>query len=168
MSSTAIVKVAFVNDAKDGRKMGNIKTVEGVYYSVPVNMLGLFARGGTYEVVYEDNVYQGRTYHHIKTIKQQGGESSPAENKTTNGTGGHKYGATDNATAERIYVCGALNSFIAAGKIDPNANSVRIATDALRTAWRQTFGAPQGSNITTTEAPPPAKAGDDLNDDIPW
>lgn len=109
--NTATVTVAYVNQPAEGKKQGNIKTDGGDYYGVAPAMLGQFQPKGKYEITYESRDYNGKTYHTVKTVKALGG---PAP--STTGSGG-KYGATDETTARRIFICGILNSLAHAGKI---------------------------------------------------
>lgn len=132
-----------------------------VFYSAQRNLYNTLDMGKKYEVSYETNE---KGYHTIKSAKLIGEAQAQSSVGTT------KYGATDDKTAERIFCCGALNAFIAAGKIEPSAESVRKATDALRVAWRQTFGspAPATAKTTSTTAAPHAPVRDDIDDEIPF
>lgn len=159
--NTATVTPDFVNQPRKNPKFGSIK-VGDTYYSVPVSMLSQFQPKQQYVITYETS---DAGYHNVKTVKPVGGGASITAMQ------GGKYGATDDATAERIFVCGALNAFITAGKIEASAESVRKAVDALRTAWRQTFGAPAVKATSTTapkKEPDPLGSDDMDGDQIPF
>ena len=153
---TATIVAKFVNPPQQGKKSGSIKTPENEYYGVPAAMLGQFTQGGTYTVEYKTREWNGKTYKDILSISQA---QAPSQNQGSGG--GSKYGSYDAETSERVFVCGALNAFIKAGKIETNANAVVGAVNALRSAWAQTFGKQQSSQA-------PAKNSNDMNDEIPW
>jgi len=150
--STATIKVAYVNQPKPTKKFGSVKDDGGTYYSVTPAMLGQFSPGGTYTVEYRTS---DAGYHTITSITQA---QAPAASAAS---GGGKYGSTDDATSERIFVCGALNAFISAGRIEPTAQNVTAAVNALRSSWSNTFG---GKAVV----PQKKQTEEELNDEIPW
>lgn len=156
--STATVTPDFVNQPRKNPKFGSIK-VGDTYYSVPVSMLSQFQPKQPYIITYETS---DAGYHNVKTVKPAGGSASLSTIQ------GGKYGATDDVTAERIFCCGALNAFITAGKIEPSAEAVRKATDALRTAWRQTFGAPAAKATSAPAQTQVVQPDEPMDDEIPF
>jgi hypothetical protein len=82
----------------------------------------------------------GKTYRDIKRVVSAGAVAvAPKPAAPTNGA---RYGATDDTTAERIYVCGILNAWVAhvAPSRDIKPSDLVNVTEAAREAWRQTFG----------------------------
>lgn len=69
--STATVCVAFVNQPKEGKNKGSIKTSEGEYYEVFPNQLGLFRPGASYEVDYSERNWNGKTYRTVNKCRPQ-------------------------------------------------------------------------------------------------
>lgn len=148
MEATIIVQ--YVNQPMAGKKQGNVKTPDGVIYGVDPGMLSIFSPGQSYVVQYEDRVWNGKTYHTIKSATPTGAQS-PAQGGAGGAASRSKYGSTDDATAERIFVCGALNAFITNGRIEPNAAAVISAVKALRAAWSDTFGKPKTAGQAATD-----------------
>jgi hypothetical protein len=66
--NTKTVKVKYVNQPKEGRKTGSIKTADGEYFDVWPDQLPKFKQGSSYEVEYASREYNGKTYHTVKSI----------------------------------------------------------------------------------------------------
>src|SRR5437016_10598295 len=62
------VTIAYVNQPKEGKKMGSIKTTNGQYFNVYLDKLGLFGVGQTYEIEYGSREFQGKMYHNVKSV----------------------------------------------------------------------------------------------------
>ena len=94
------IKVQFVNQPKEGKKKGSIKTEDGRYFDVWPNMLSQFSRGESYEITTESREWQGKQYYTIKTAAQVHGNGSSAP--ATNGSNGNgNYSADRSARIER-------------------------------------------------------------------
>lgn len=164
MTATTTVNVAFVNQPKNNPKFGSIKTEDGMFYSVPANMLSQFSPKSKVEITYTSREYQGKTYYTVSSMKTL---NAPSQNA------GGGYGAKDGddlATAERIFVCGGLNASIRAGQVSVTQfGDVKLCVDVLRGVWAQTFGG--GKKVgpqppASTGTPPPR---DDMEGDcIPF
>lgn len=144
----ATIVPKYVNPPAVGKKEGSLKLADGSFYGIPPAMLSQFQVDGTYSVEYKERTWQGKTFRSISAINSSAAPSSPPS------TG--KYGQTDDATAERIFCCGALNAFITAGKIEPSAANVVQAVKALRVAWAETLGKK------------PTRSEDEMSDSIPF
>jgi hypothetical protein len=153
--NTATIDVQYVNPPAAGKKMGNLKLKDGSYYSVSPAMLGQFRNGGTYEVTYDEHDYNGKMYRTVKTVKQTGA--------AVNGTGGGRYGATDDVTARRIFICGILNGLAHAGKISTPTDAQKWWR-GLEQAWENVHK----PTITTGASYTKEESQDDLNDEIPF
>lgn len=178
------IEIAYVNPPKQGRKTGSVKTSEGQYYDVWPNMLSLFQPGGTYNVEFTERDFKGTTYRTVQKVlgtsvgapAQAAPPAFPAPHAGLNsgatapaaGVGltanaappirsspanGQYYRPTDPQDAERMFTCALLVAFIGAGKIEGSAQLVG-ATQAIRDAWRKTFG-----NVQQDA---------DMNDEIPF
>lgn len=148
---TAVINVAYVNLPKAGKKNGSVKTADGAYYGVPPNMLALFQPNNSYEVAYETSEWQGKTYRNVSAVKPAGSTPPVMHHPAA----GRNAGPQDMATAERIFVCGALNAAIRAGQVNVgDVESTTHAVQAIREAWRMTLGNPQQR--------------DDMDDSIPF
>ena len=130
--TTETVTVAFVNAPKDGKAYGSIKTQDGKFISVHGDKLGQFQKGGSYVVEYETTE---KGYHNFKRLVSNGNtpQAAPA---------GAPPRADDLATAERIFVCGAVNNAVAAGHSTDWPSLVALVNN-LRNAFAFTFGGRQ-------------------------
>lgn len=150
---TAIVTVKYVNPPKEGKKRASIKTTDDVLFGVWANQIGQYEVGKSYEIDYSDDngfftikssrpiVLAERPSPSVVPIKS----ASPAP--TANGNS--RYGTTDDRTAERIFVCGALNAAIQGGRIELTGTRVEDTVRMLREVWSVTFGetlSPQNQN----------------------
>ena len=120
--TTTVVTVDFVNPPREGKKKGSIKTKELGYVGVWPDKLSLFEKGKKYEIEWKE---QGQYKDFVKMIGQpQAGN-----------------GKRDDATPERIFVCGIVNSAVSSGKVEPTVGNLTALTNAAREAWAATFGA---------------------------
>lgn len=154
--TAATINVKYVNQPGPGKKNGTIKTPEGVMYLVPPHMLKQFTPGGRYDIQYSEHPFNGKNYMTVTHIVPVGNAPAPSG-------GGGSYGRTDDATAERIFVCGALNAAIQAGQV--TVNDVAPAVRNLRAAWAVTFGGKvTPTQAASTQTPPRG----DMDDEIPF
>lgn len=132
------VTVQYVNQPREGKKMGSIKTEDGAYYSVNPSDLGQFQKGQTYSIEYDETTVNGRTFRNFKRIIS----SAP--------TGGDK--------EEMIFITGVVGRAMGSGQFKP-ADIVTLAV-AAKEAWL----ALQGVDPII----PAKTAGDSLDDSIPY
>lgn len=135
--TTATVTVKYVNHPKPGQKKGTIKAADGRIFGVWPDKLNQFQQNGTYEIDYDVEEWNGKTYMTVKVVRpvnQQ--QAQPGHNSGGNGGGGSAYTAKD----EQIFVCGALNNAIAARAVEPTTVSMMAFVNAARETWRGTFG----------------------------
>jgi len=130
------VTIAFVNQPKVGKKNGSIKTKDGEMFGVPPEKLAMFQQGGQYQLEYSERQFNGQIY---RTVVAAHLLAPPQA------SGGNKYSpVTDNdATAERIFVCGALNAHIQSGQAEMSLSHIGNVVNMLRQVWSETFGSPQ-------------------------
>lgn len=158
----AIVTPRYLNEPKPGMKNASITTTEGARYYMPPEMLGQFRQGVEVVIVYNPGEFNGKPFNKISSVKPlERAQSHPQAQAQSAShqqqSGGGKWGSTDAITAERIFVCGALNHAIQGGEIRvTDVAGVVHAINSLRTAWDQTFGSPQD------------QMGGDMNDRIPF
>lgn len=146
----ASIKVRYVNEPKPGKTNGSIKGINDDIYGVPPHMLANFQAGATYTIDYSERRFNGQTYKTVTTAVM----SAPPSQE---GSGGGKYGNQSDVTAERIFVCGALNAAISGGHVELSDAAISNVVNILRDVWANTLGAP---------ATP--KNNDDMNDSIPF
>lgn len=150
--ATAQVKVQYVNPPKMGKKNGSIKTPDNQIYGVPPNLLPQFQAGGTYQIEYNSREFNGQWY---KTVAGVTPVAAPVP--SSNAGGGSAAPKWDDATPERIFVCGAINAAIEGGVIGFDQATIENAVRTLRNVWANTFG---------NKAVEQAKG--ELNDEIPF
>jgi hypothetical protein len=160
--NTATITVKKIFPPNKGGFVGVIASDDTRFSVKGENLAGQFREGGKYEISYEESTQGQYTNRTVRTVKPLAGGASLSTIQ------GGKYGATDDVTAERIFCCGALNAFITAGKIEPSAEAVRKATDALRTAWRQTFGAPAAKATSAPAQTQVVQPDEPMDDEIPF
>jgi hypothetical protein len=145
---TATIEVQYVNEPKEGKKMGTVKTVDGEYYSVWPDKLSLYKPGGTYEVQYTESPFQGKMYKTIKAVKGAGGQPSRAQ---ASGTASSPRG---NTQSREMFAMGTIGRCLQGSGTYPDGATLEgWLRDAFQ-AW---------DNAT---APAPAK--NDLDDEIPF
>lgn len=69
--STAAIQVAYVNQPREGKTKGSIKTDQGIFYEVSPNQLGLFRPGATYEIEFSERNWNGKTYRTVNKCRPQ-------------------------------------------------------------------------------------------------
>ena len=129
---TSQVTVDYVNEPKEGKPFGSIKTKELGYVSVPPDKLGLFEKGGKYSINYETT---DRGYHNFKSLA-----NGFPEHDLPKAFQKPSPRSSEDATPERIYVCGIVNSAIAHGGFALTLTNLVELTNTARSAWAQTFG----------------------------
>lgn len=145
----ATVEVKYVNPPKQGKVNGSIKDATGQMYGVPPHLLPTFQQGATYNIDYSERNFNGAQYRTVTTAVLT------APPQASGGSYAGKYGKTDDATAERIFVCGALNAAIQGGHVEISSAVIGNVVNMLRLVWSETFGAGPKKNA-------------DMNDDIPF
>jgi hypothetical protein len=117
---------------------GRFKATDGSYYGVKEEMAGEIPLGVPTEVEITTKEKDGKIYRDIKRVigfpsKAGGGSTAPAP----------RAGSYDDATSERIFVCGALNAVLPkiferdSGLLPSKLVEV---VEMLRATWRNTFG----------------------------
>lgn len=147
--NTETVTVQYVNAPKPGKKMGSIKTADGRYIGCWPDKLVRFQQGGTYTIKTET---QGDFTKVVDVVGNDAPTQQQAPQQRSVGR------PTDDATAERIYVCGVVNAAISSG-LEVTTGTLVGITNAAREAYRQTFGGQAATG--QREAPMP-------NDAIPF
>lgn len=146
---TASIVVGYVNQPKEGKKMGSIKTKDGAYYNVWPDKLGQFQPGNSYDIEYTVND-QG-----YKTFKCfSGGESvtrTPARAVSS------APAAKSSSTAEEMFAMGFVNRLYQGACQCPPQGELTDALKMARYAWRDAWAPPK-----------PVIEPDDMNDEIPF
>jgi hypothetical protein len=121
-----IIQVAETHPPKAGKKLGTVKTATGESFGIWPDKLSGLQVGGRYEIEFDENEFNGRTYRKITKALPVG---------TPSNTG------TSPSDAEWQFVCSLLNAAIAAGKLQIQTDALVAAINTTRTAWANTFGA---------------------------
>lgn len=150
---TATITAKYVDRPKPGKKMWTVKDETGKMWLVPPKDAGQFTRGAVYEIGYEEHDYGSNTYRTIIAHKEiaAAGPGSAGGNPS-------KYSPTDLTTAERIFVCGAVNSILRAEglqSLSMTEDQLVAIINRLRAVFARTFG---GKPLTK----------DDVGDEIPY
>lgn len=144
--TTATINVKYVNPPKEGKSRWTIKTSDGVLYGLSATLANQMKAGNSYQVTYKESEFRGQMYKTIESVQQATG-SAPS------------HGGTDDKTAERIFVCGAVNSQLSNSTVNPNMTM----TDAVELVnlWRDVWKATFGGGGT-------AAKNSDMDDEIPF
>jgi hypothetical protein len=121
-----IIRVAETHPPKAGKKLGTVKTATGDSFGIWPNKLPGLQVGGHYEIEFDENEFNGRTYRKITKAQPVGAPSNAA---------------TSSSDAEWQFVCSLLNAAIAAGKLQIQTDTLVTAIKTARAAWANTFGA---------------------------
>ena len=132
---TSQVTVDYVNEPRDGKPFGSIKTKELGYVSVHPNDLGLFTKGQKYSINYETVSKGNREFRNFISIS-----NGFPEHDLPKAFQKPVARSSEDATPERIYVCGIINSAIAHGGFALTLSALVELTNTARSAWAQTFG----------------------------
>lgn len=157
-----------------GKKRWSIFQGEDIYGAMPP-VASMINEGFTYEIAYKEDYFNGKTYKVIEGIKQAPAyvpqqvqaalpnqpnyvpQPQPSRPPAQQATPQGRYAPTDSATAERIFVCGAINAILSNSNVPVTTlteNGYVAMINALRKAWERTFGGKP-------------TVSDDLNDEIP-
>ena len=86
---TKRIEIKYVNPAREGKKLANVKTPDGTVYGVWPEKLHLFTEGQSYTVKFESREFKGEIYHTIKEVLANGADhTAPAAVAQSNGAGG--------------------------------------------------------------------------------
>ena len=137
-----VVTLRYVNQPKNpAGKMGSIVGNDGTRYMVPVQNLGKFAVGGTYEVAVSQEVWKPGEPAVTVIRDVPGGGSAPAPAAPANPThaSGHVNGAKIGESAARqIFVTGIVGRAMGSGKFTPS--DLEALTSAAITAYDKHLG----------------------------
>lgn len=141
--ATAEITIQFLNPQKLGKKNASVKADDGQLYLVPPEMFHLFSQGSRYKIEYKTSTFNGVTFRFVEKVEAATG-AAPAGTAAPRSAG--KYGATDDVTAERIFVCGGLNAMLNnsnATSFTASKEDLLERVEALRWVWNNSFGRPK-------------------------
>lgn len=124
--NAAVIKVAFANPPKAGKKLASIKTDEGAIYGVWPDKFGLFQPGRAYRVEFSTRKYEGKDYHTITKCEPVDEQSNaPA-------------GRTEAARSDEFeFVTRLLSASIRACTVANTEQALTEATRMLRSVYRK-------------------------------
>lgn len=97
----ATIKVQYVNQPKNPKGPGSVKTADGVYYKVWKDLLPKFPGPGTYEVEYDTEDYNGKPQHTVRSVIAA--STSTTTNGNTASTNGNRHTGNGNgSTSDQI------------------------------------------------------------------
>ncbi len=136
------IQISKIYPPKQSGWSASIKAQDGNYYGVKEEVAKSLAEGQTITADVKMQEKNGKTYRDIIKIHDAGPSARPGSTPApTQSTG--RYGSNDDATAERIFVCGFVNA--TAPKVYEKFGA--ISSDQLtalvmvaRTTWEETLG----------------------------
>jgi len=124
--NTATIEVQTADPAPPGKKLGKIKSSDGVVYMVWPDKLGLFRPGNRYEIQFSEDEFNGRTYRKIAKVK-------PLQAQPQTDTG-PKPNASN---AEHDFVARTLAALIQACAVEVTQRGLSDTVRMLRTVYRE-------------------------------
>lgn len=171
------IQVAGVQPPAPGKKRGKVIDTNNIAYQVGYPLLTSFQPGQTYAIQYKDDSFNGFAFKVVESaVPAAPGSATPLPSTTPapimggGGGGGHPlnisgaggagvpHSGGPDPIAERIFVCGALNAVLGNPGVSPQTittNQLVSLVNSYREVFARTFGGK-------------AKAGDDMNDEIPF
>lgn len=139
------IQIAKIYPPKQAGWSARIKDNLGQYFGVRAEIAETLREGQVINADIRTKEKDGATYRDI--IKIHDGGASPAKSTTAPATSNGRYGAHDDATAERIFVCGVVNSvapkiYEKLGTIDSEKLSALV--QVARVTWTATLGRKEG------------------------
>lgn len=123
--NTAVIEVARTYPPKAGKKKATLKTTTDELFGVWPRMLNGLQPGGTYEIEYESNEFEGRTYHTIKTFK-------PAQKQQA-----ASFDAKPASAEEMAFIAKIVGAGIASQQIDFRTDDIMKAAHRVRSMYRE-------------------------------
>lgn len=154
------ITVAYVNPPKDGAKKGSVKDMHGRYFGVWPDKLAQYEKGQTYEVEYDTQEYNGKTYRHIKRIVSgaaSGGGTRPAMRA-----------ATSDSKSVEMAVMGIIGRAFHGTGMVPDEASLTAMVRTVRLAWENGFKDIPKPSLPNPYEDMPADENEQLNDEIPF
>lgn len=130
--STAVVQVAFVNQPKQGKSKGSIKTNEGEFFEVWPNQLGLFRPGASYEIDFAERTWNGKVYRTVAKCRPQ---DRPAVVKGRHGD--TIISEPEPVSQEFEFVARVLSASIQACAVEYTQQGLAEAARMLRNVYRE-------------------------------
>ena len=155
----ATITVAGITPPAIGKKQGHIIDSAGSKWNVWGDKLQNYRIGGTYEITYDQNEFNGKTFNVIKSANPSNAapsQPSRVEQKPADGWPG-PIQQQPSAKDEMIFVCGVVNNAMSNTNINPfeiTLTELIAMVDKARSAWRNTLGKSQRR--------------DDMDDGIPY
>lgn len=172
----ADITVAYVNYPKPGKKRGSVKDTNNVVYGAFADTLSQLKQGGVYRIEYSEDDFNNQKWKTIRGVQMLQAPPPQAQgSQQPNRGGGNTYRETSAKDSERMYVTALARAFIQSGQIAANVKAVVDLTNALREAYRQTYGgatqpaAPAQQPVQQQQRLPVGQQYDaDLDDHIPF
>lgn len=135
------IQIAKIYPPKQAGWSASIKDNLGQYFGVKAEIANTLSEGQTIQADIRTKEKDGKTFRDIIKI-HDGGASQPGPATAPAASTG-RYGAQDDATAERIFVCGLLNA-LAPKVYEAHKNITSEQLTALvqvaRVTWSETLG----------------------------
>ena len=139
------IQIAKIYPPKQAGWSARIKDNLGQYFGVRAEIAETLREGQVINADIRTKEKDGATYRDI--IKIHDGGAPQAKSTTAPASSNARYGAHDDATAERIFVCGVVNSvapkiYEKLGTIDSEKLSALV--QVARVTWTATLGRKEG------------------------
>lgn len=142
MAATATIRVTKVYPPRNGNPKASWSVVDGdgKYWGFYPDKVGTPATGSVITVEWKGREWQGKEYKDITAIIGESGDTGPTAPKANGHAAPAPRPAHDDATSERIFICGIVNAAIHSQQLDPfDGSRITDACLAAREAYRNIF-----------------------------
>ena len=146
------VTVERIYPQKEGAKTGSFKTTNGDFFRIWPDKMHLISEGGTYDIIYKSDTWQGKTFNTVTRI-------NGAANGTAAGVASRGGGAIDKSM--EMFVMGTIGRCLHGTGTFPDYNTLVEWVKTAKTAWERGM---------KEQAPPKPTESfrDPLDDEIPF
>jgi hypothetical protein len=143
---TATLQNIKIIHPKEGSDRGQVVGSDGTKLTIWRDKIHLVKEGQSYEIGYSEKQVGSNVYRNVQSVKLI---DTPLTQRTamipiseSGNDDPYRKRPTPTVDAERMFVAGALNAAIQAGRIEPlNKNNITAFVDVMRGVWTNTFGA---------------------------
>lgn len=176
---SAAITVAEVKLPGPGKKFGSVYDTTGQRWGCPPEFLNSFVPGGSYNINYEDKVFNGSAYKQIKSVINGTVGGNAPQPRSVSATSTATAVASDRLRRLDIFICGALNNMLANPQVNPltiSAEELVAWVNVMKGVWSKSLYDPfnparqsaQTAAAPTAPGPSIAAGRGDMNDEIPF
>ncbi len=166
--NTQMITIASIQRPQVGKKMWAAIDINNQRWGVWPDKVAALQEGGTYEINFKSNDFQGKTYYTIETAVPVGNVPGAPRLILPKSNGvappPRQMEPVDDKRRMDIFVCGAFNNILSNPNFTPQMEVAGLAAivEVLRRVWQRTLG-PQAQETVERGA-----RDNELDDKIPF